>query len=147
MTSRRSSGSRRVESAVEPTRSQNITVSWRRSAAAPARAGAAGAAAAAVAAAAGAASPSATPHCAQKREPGALAWPQAAQLRACGAPHWGQKRLSPGISLLQLGQALVFAMQDHIAAEVIPPSRAMAILLAYPAAGFDPAPIAATKSR
>src|SRR5579863_10543113 len=131
MTSRRSSGSRRVESAVEPTRSQNITVSWRRSAAAPARA----------------ASPSATPHCAQKREPGALAWPQAAQLKACGAPHCGQKRLSPGISLLQLGQALVFAMQNHIAAEVIPPSRAMAILLAYPAAGFDPAPIAATKSR
>src|SRR3984885_12558677 len=135
MTSRRSSGSRRVESAVEPTRSQNITVSWRRSAAAPARAGAAGASAAA--AAAGAASPSATPHCAQKREPGALAWPQAAQRKACGAPHCGQKRRSPGISLLQLGQALVFAMQNHIAAEVIPPSRAMAILLAYPAAGFD----------
>src|SRR5215469_10061661 len=33
MTSRRSSGSSRVASAVEPTRSQNITVSWRRSAA------------------------------------------------------------------------------------------------------------------
>jgi hypothetical protein len=32
MTSRRSSGSRRVESAVEPTRSENITVTWRRSA-------------------------------------------------------------------------------------------------------------------
>src|SRR5262249_38554108 len=32
MSSRRSSGSNRVESGVEPTRSQNITVSWRRSA-------------------------------------------------------------------------------------------------------------------
>ena len=32
MTSRRSSGSMRVESAVEPTRSQNMTVTWRRSA-------------------------------------------------------------------------------------------------------------------
>ena len=33
MTSRRSSGSMRAESAVEPTRSENITVTWRRSAA------------------------------------------------------------------------------------------------------------------
>jgi DNA methylase len=33
MTRRMSSGSSRAESAVEPTRSQNITVSWRRSAA------------------------------------------------------------------------------------------------------------------
>src|SRR6516164_6465776 len=32
MSSRRSSGSNRVESGVEPTRSQNIAVSWRRSA-------------------------------------------------------------------------------------------------------------------
>src|SRR5215831_17369582 len=32
MISRMSSGSRRAESAVEPTRSQNMTVSWRRSA-------------------------------------------------------------------------------------------------------------------
>src|SRR5450631_1535788 len=32
MTSRRSSGSRRAESGVEPTRSENITVTWRRSA-------------------------------------------------------------------------------------------------------------------
>src|ERR1700738_4150670 len=35
MTSRRSSGSKRTESGVEPTRSQNITVSWRRSAPSP----------------------------------------------------------------------------------------------------------------
>src|SRR5712691_6409342 len=35
MIARRSSGSKRADSAVEPTRSQNITVSWRRSAALP----------------------------------------------------------------------------------------------------------------
>ena len=45
MISRKSSGSSRAESAVEPTRSQNITVSWRRSAVSSGR-GAAGAAAA-----------------------------------------------------------------------------------------------------
>ena len=33
MTSRRSSGSMRADSAVEPTKSENITVTWRRSAA------------------------------------------------------------------------------------------------------------------
>ena len=32
MTSRRSSGSKRADRAVEPTRSENITVTWRRSA-------------------------------------------------------------------------------------------------------------------
>ena len=32
MTSRKSSGSMRADSAVEPTRSENITVTWRRSA-------------------------------------------------------------------------------------------------------------------
>jgi hypothetical protein len=54
------------------------------------------------------------PHCAQNFEPAALACPQAAQLSACGVPHWGQKRLSPGISLPQLGQALDEDMGDHI---------------------------------
>ncbi len=55
MTSRRSSGSSRAESAVEPTRSQNITVSCRRSASA----GAGASRDAAVTAAAGTAAPSA----------------------------------------------------------------------------------------
>jgi hypothetical protein len=85
-------------------------VIWRRSADEPLR----GAAGAAAAAAGGAASPSLVPHWAQKREPAALAWPQAPQLKACGAPHCGQKRLSPGISRLQLGQAFVFAIADRI---------------------------------
>src|SRR5271168_3456139 len=113
MTSRRSSGSSRVESAVEPTRSQNITVICRRSAEVGMRAteGGIGAAAGAGAAAdVAAASPSLAPHCAQKREPAALAWPQAAQLNDCGVPHCGQKRLSLAILLPQLEQVLVSAM-------------------------------------
>src|SRR3984957_248095 len=108
MTSRKSSGSSRVESAVEPTRSQNITVIWRRSAEVGMRAaeGGEGAAAAGAALLAPAAPPSLAPHCAQKREPAALAWPQAAQLSACGVPHCGQKRLSPAMLLPQLEQVL-----------------------------------------
>ena len=52
MTSRRSSGSSRVESSVEPTRSQNITVRWRRSGRAIARTGGGGGAAVSVVASA-----------------------------------------------------------------------------------------------
>src|SRR5712671_4712765 len=55
MTSRRSSGSSRAASSVEPTRSQNITVSWRRSASV----GAGASEGAAVTAAVGTAAPSA----------------------------------------------------------------------------------------
>src|ERR1700682_545874 len=110
MTSRKSSGSSRVESAVEPTRSQNITVIWRRSAEVGMRAGAGGDGAAAAAALVAAAPASLAPHCAQKREPAALAWPHAAQIKACGVPHCGQKRLSPAILLPQLGQVLVSVM-------------------------------------
>jgi hypothetical protein len=47
------------------------------------------------------------PHCEQNRDSAALAWPQAPQVKACGDPHCGQNLLSPGMSLLQLGQALV----------------------------------------
>ena len=72
MTSRRSSGSSRVDSAVEPTRSQNITVSWRRSA--PDDAGAAGLGCGAIDGGDGAAAPSSlVPHCAQNFEPAAFA--------------------------------------------------------------------------
>ena len=106
MTSRRSSGSSCVDSAVEPTRSQNITVMWRRSATLAARRGGS---AGAGAAAPGAAS-SLVPHCVQKRDPAGLAWPQAAQTEACGVPHCGQNLLSPGVLLAQLGQLLVVAI-------------------------------------
>ena len=63
--------------------------------------------------AAAAASPSLVPHCAQKRDPAALSWPQAAHFSACGAPHCGQKRLPSGISALQLGQVLGVAIGAH----------------------------------
>src|SRR5271166_2222719 len=59
MTSRKSSGSIPLESAVDPTRSQNITVSWRRSAWAGAGAGGGTDAGVAVRAGAGAAALSA----------------------------------------------------------------------------------------
>jgi len=109
MTSRRSSGSSCVDRAVEPTRSQNITAIWRRSATLAARVACGGAGAGEGAEAAGA-SPSLAPHCVQNLEPAALAWPQDAQAKACGAPHCGQNLLSAGMSLAQLGQALVVAM-------------------------------------
>src|SRR5262249_57003212 len=91
-----------------------MTVICRRSADVWARAaaggGCRGAGGGAAAAGPPAASPSLTPHCAQKREPGALAWPHAAQVKACGVPHCGQKRLAVAISLAQFGQVLVSAM-------------------------------------
>jgi hypothetical protein len=74
--------------------------------------GAAGAIAGAAALVA-AAPPSLVPHCAQKREAAALAWPHAAQVKACGVPHCGQKRLSIAILLPQLGHALVSVMHKN----------------------------------
>src|ERR1700733_3915463 len=121
MTSRKSSGSSCVDSAVEPTRSQNITVIWRRSAAFAARATGGADIGEETAGEGGAAPPSFAPHCAQNREAAALAWPQAAQLKACAVPHCGQNLLSPGMSLWQLGQVLVVVigwcqlLPDHIA--------------------------------
>src|SRR5271155_4272597 len=110
MTSRRSSGSSCVDKAVEPTRSQNITAIWRRSATLAARVTGGGAGAGEGAEAADAPPSSLVPHCAQNFEPAALAWPQDAQAKACGAPHCGQNLLSLGMSLAQLGHALVVAI-------------------------------------
>src|SRR5215831_934603 len=101
MISRRSSGSRRVESAVEPTRSQNITVSWRRSAASvrggggdePGGAGAV-------------TSPTGFPQPPQNLAVGSFSKPQAAQGDGSGVPHWAQKRLVVVFSALQLGQRI-----------------------------------------
>src|SRR5580704_12120929 len=84
MTSRRSSGSSCVDRAVEPTRSQNITAIWRRSATLAARVACGGAGAGEGAEAAGA-SPSLAPHCVQNREPAALAWPQDGKVFVCQA--------------------------------------------------------------
>jgi hypothetical protein len=50
------------------------------------------------------------PHCVQNRDPAALAWPQAVQIDACGAPHCEQNQLAAGITALQLGQPFVSAV-------------------------------------
>jgi hypothetical protein len=98
MTYRRSSGSSLAERAVEPTRSQNITVSWRRSAlSARDSEGAAGCVGPAV-------SPIGLPHPPQNLAAGSFSKPQAGQGDGSGAPHWAQKRLAVAFSAMQLGQ-------------------------------------------
>src|SRR5215472_6730077 len=100
MTSRKSSGSSRADSSVEPTRSQNITVSWRRSALSvrgavdtAARAGPA-------------TSPIGFPQPPQNFAAGSFSNPQAGHAEGSGAPHWAQKRLVAVFSALQLGQRI-----------------------------------------
>src|SRR5215471_15447876 len=102
MISRMSSGSRRAASAVEPTRSQNMTVSWRRSAEAvgcvigvTSGAGFAGLSAV-----------SALPHFEQNLAPARLVAPQEAQRTGRAAPHASQNLLSSGISEWQLGHSM-----------------------------------------
>jgi hypothetical protein len=100
MTSRKSSGSSRAESAVEPTRSQNITVSCRRSAPSARRG-------AGTAAGAGAAtSPIGLPQPPQNLAAGSFSKPQAGQGDGNGAPHSAQKRLAAAFSAVQLGQRI-----------------------------------------
>src|SRR6516164_8477071 len=100
MTSRKSSGSIPVESAVEPTRSQNITVSWRRSAVSVRGegdgAGGAGAAA----------SPTGLPQPPQNFAVGSFSKPQAGHGDGSDDPHSAQKRLVAPFSALQLGQRI-----------------------------------------
>src|SRR5690242_20722997 len=99
-----SSGSSLAERAVELTRSQNITVSWRRSAddeecfgSAPR--GAVGRAGVAVP------PPSLTPQSPQNLALGGLTLPQEHRSGA-GTPHSMQKRLPSGISARQLGHSI-----------------------------------------
>src|ERR671932_163898 len=109
MISRRSSGSRRAESAVEPTRSQNITVSWRRSAEgfrADGKAdgstthGAAGVDPRAFAV-------SAAPQSPQNLLPDGFSAPHAAQRTGSGAPQSPQNFFPSGLTLPQLGQSML----------------------------------------
>src|SRR5258707_280166 len=97
MTSRRSSGSSRTESAVEPTRSQNMTVSCRRSA---------DDAAGAVAGDGGEPGANAAPQLAQNLACGGLRWPHDRQAGGSDTPQWMQNLLASGISALQLGQSM-----------------------------------------
>src|SRR5215472_12611549 len=100
MTSRKSSGSRRDDSGVEPTRSQNITVSWRRSAASV-RAGGDGAGGAGAAA-----SPTGFPQPPQKSAVGSFSKPQAGQGKGSGDPHLAQYRLVAAFSTIHFGQRI-----------------------------------------
>src|ERR1700730_16338787 len=88
MISRMSSGSRRADSAVEPTRSQNMTVSWRRSADAVARE--MGAAVAGFGRASELSAVSVLPHFEQNLAPARLVAPQEAQRNGRAAPHTSQ---------------------------------------------------------
>src|SRR4029077_18164497 len=99
MTSRRSSGSRRAASSVEPTRSQNITVSWRRSALSVRGGGAAVIVGAAV-------SPVSLPQPPQNLAVGSFSKPQAGHDEGSGFPHSAQKRLVTAFPALQLGQRI-----------------------------------------
>src|SRR6516225_5655401 len=95
MISRKSSGSRRDESAVEPTRSQNSTVSCRRSA------DGIGAAVRGVAASAGALGArvvSAAPQSAQNLLSGGFSAPHATQRTGSDVPHLPQNFLPSGLA-------------------------------------------------
>src|SRR5215469_12369957 len=98
MISRRSSGSSRDESGVEPTISQNITVSWRRSAPSV-RGDAAGGTGAA-------ASPIGFPQPPQNFAAGSFSNPQAWHDEGSGDPHWAQKRLVDVFSAMHFGQRI-----------------------------------------
>jgi len=87
-----------------------MTVSWRRSADVGRGAGCGGGAGAGVAEAG--AAPSLAPHCAQKREPAALLWPQEAQAMLCAAPHCGQNRLPSGICAWQAGHCDIAGIEQ-----------------------------------
>src|SRR5215212_5507278 len=105
MISRRSSGSRRAESAVDPTRSQNITVSWRRSAEESGTAGVrdAGVGDSEVDAPA---EVSFAPQSPQNLALDGLRLPQDGHDEGIGAPHSMQKRLPCGSSVRQLGHSM-----------------------------------------
>src|ERR1700752_4361873 len=101
MTSRKSSGSSRADSAVEPTRSQNITASCRRSAASTR--GVAGLATGVGAAAA----PIGLPQPPQNSAEASFSKPQSAHGEGSTAPQRAQKRLVAAFSAMQLGQRIL----------------------------------------
>ena len=99
--SRRSSGSSREASAVEPTRSQNITVSCRRSAYAVDCGGAGWSGRASLDT-----GPKSAPQSPQNFEPSGLRQPQNGQREGSGAPHSVQNCLSSGTFTRQLGHSM-----------------------------------------
>src|SRR5262249_15835869 len=101
MTSRKSSGSSCDDRAVEPTRSQNITVSWRRSA--PLARGPGDTVNGTEVAAT---SPIGLPQPPQNFDAGSFSKPQAGQWNGSGAPHLAQKRLVAAFSAMHFGQRI-----------------------------------------
>src|SRR5215472_11490779 len=110
MISRMSSGSRREESAVEPTRSQNMTVSWRRSAVPSVREGGAG-----VEVVAGFVGVSASlwPHSKQNFAPAGLALPHEGHRAGRAAPQEMQNLLLSGVSEWQRGHSMSATLSDE----------------------------------
>ena len=92
-TSHHSSESSCRESGVEPTRSQNITVSWRRSPAAAAAAGVSGTTCG------GAGSPNDAPHLPQKSELARFSALHFGHCFASAFPHFTQKLLADGLTV------------------------------------------------
>src|SRR5690242_7580223 len=115
MTSRKSSRSIRAASSVDPTRSQNITVSCRRSAPAEARAEEDGGASR-LASAAGdgmavaeetpAETDSGAPQSPQNLLPGTLGAPHEAQVDTSGEPQSLQKRFESGLGARHFGHSM-----------------------------------------
>src|ERR1700724_4703688 len=103
MISRKSPGSRRAESAVEPTRSQNMTVSWRRSAAPSARE--VGAAVAGMVVVSGFTAESACPHSEQYLAPVRFTALHNGQRAERSAPQALQNLLPSGTSAWQPGHS------------------------------------------
>src|SRR5262245_29991520 len=104
MISRMSSGSRRAASAVDPTRSTNATVSWRRSAD---DTGTAGNGDAASAGALETRMVSAPPQSAQNFLPGGFSAPHAAQRTGSGVPQSLQNFFPSRLAAPQLGHSMV----------------------------------------
>src|SRR5437879_4554705 len=128
MTSRKSSTSRCTESAVEPTRSQNITVMWLRSASA---------ARGKLGASSGLRMTSPeparfVPHLPQNFAPGASLLPQEGQLTTNADPHWLQNLANSGTSARQLGHCMPhltdWVDQDSITAIRRPSGARLALL-------------------
>src|SRR5262245_26800743 len=110
MISRMSSGSRRAERAVEPTRSQNMIVTCRRSAMEPD--GADGGEVAAEDA--GTATVMLAPHSEQNLDRAEFACPHTAQGRGNGAPHSAQNLPPSATFALQLGHCIATAPVDRL---------------------------------
>src|SRR5215469_13438730 len=97
---RRSSGSSRADRGVDPTRSQNITVNWRRSALSARGDGGT------VAGSGAPVAPIGLPQPPQNFAAVSFSKPQAGQGEGSGVPHWAQKRRVVAFSARQLGQRI-----------------------------------------